>query len=397
MRALFVDDEPAVLRMLRVGLRALTPEWELIFAERGDAALALMQETPVDVLVTDMRMASVNGAEVINEAQRRFPQTVRLVLSGYADEELVMRCVAATHQYLAKPPNLENLQATLRRIARLGARLPRVDVRSAVTRANRLPSAPAAQAHLIEVLESPSCSISQIGQVVDSDPCLAAQVLKLVNSAFFGFTREVGNAAEGVQLLGVGAMRALALTFQWFTPCPGAVWKVCDLERVWRHSQQTATLARRVAQAQGADSRTAALSFTAGLLHDLGHLLLAENWPNELAQSQALVRGLPGDQTETELRIWQTTHADVGAYLLGLWGLPMPLVEAVGFHHAPSLSADQFFTPLTAVHIANALAHLDPPRDLEMLANSLDLEYLRRLKLVERLPHWLTLTTPAGL
>jgi HD-like signal output (HDOD) protein len=151
-----------------------------------------------------------------------------------------------------------------------------------------------------------------------------------------------------------------------------------------------------VAQAQGADSRTAALSFTAGLLHDLGHLLLADHWPDQHAQVQALARGLPRDRTEAELRTWQATHADVGAYLLGLWGLPMPLVEAVGFHHAPSQSADQFFTPLTAVHVANVLAHLDPPRDPEVFANSLDLEYLRRLKLVDQLPHWLKLTTSSG-
>ena len=104
LRVMFVDDEPAVLRMLQMGLRTMSQEWEVAYVERGDAALAMMEEKPFDAVVTDMRMGSVSGAGLINELLKRFPQTVRLVVSGYADEELVMKCVAATHQYFAPPP-----------------------------------------------------------------------------------------------------------------------------------------------------------------------------------------------------------------------------------------------------------------------------------------------------
>jgi len=388
LRVLFVDDEPAVLRMLRMGLRAMSQEWEVVYLERGDTALAVMEEKPFDVVVTDMRMGSVSGAGLINELLKRFPQTVRLVVSGYADEELVMKCVAATHQYFAKPPDLERLKATIRRIACLGARLNQAEVRTAVARMSRLPSAPAAQGRLIEALESPSCSTGQIGDVVASDPSLTAQVLKLVNSAFFGFTREVSEVAEAVQLLGVGTLRSLALTFQLFARFDTATCSACALESIWTHSRRTAALARRIAQAESADRRIVEQAFTAGLLHDIGKLILAADSPTQYAQVLSPAGGEGGGMAGAELSTWQTTSADVGAYLLGLWGLPAPLVDTAAYHHAPSDSADQTFTPLTAVHVASLLARESGVPKPEAVAAVVDTEYLQRLRLVDRLPDW---------
>jgi len=392
LRVMFVDDEPAVLRMLGMGLRTMSQEWEVAYVERGDAALAMMEEKPFDVVVTDMRMGSVSGAGLINELLKRFPQTVRLVVSGYADEELVMKCVAATHQYFAKPPDLERLKATVRRIACLGARLSQAEVRTAVTRMSRLPSAPAAQERLVDTLESPSCSIGQIGEVVASDPSLAVQVLKLVNSAFFGFTREVSDVTEAVQLLGVGALRSLALTFQLFAKFDPTTCGACALESTWTHSRRTAALARRIAQAESSDRRIAEQAFTAGLLHDIGKLVLAADSPTQYARFLSLAHGEQREMARAELTTWKTTSADVGAYLLGLWGLPAPLVDAAAYHEVPSDSADQTFTPLTAVHVASLLAQESGAPKPEAVAATVDTGYLQRLRLVDRLPDWVAAT-----
>jgi HD-like signal output (HDOD) protein len=136
------------------------------------------------------------------------------------------------------------------------------------------------------------------------------------------------------------------------------------------------------------EHRVADESLMAGLLHDSGKLVLASNVQDQYAQALTLARSKNVPELQAEQEIFGTTHAEVGGYLLGLWGLPDSIVGAVAFHHCPSKWLGQVFSPLTAVHVANVLEreHRDCGTGVDMPV--IDYGYLSKLGLADRLPAW---------
>lgn len=388
-RILFVDDEPQVLKVLQITLRSMGADWEMVFVESGEQALARMEQSRFDIVVSDMCMPGISGAQLLNAVMQRYPRTIRLILSGYADEELVMQCVGATHQYLMKPCNLAALRATLKRIGHLKNRLTNEELQTLVAKMTNFPSVPKVYFQIIEALQSPSSSIQRIADIVSTDPALTVKLLQLVNSAFFGFASSVSDAGEAVQLLGVGRVRSLALTIHLFSAYDPATLKQVGIERIWDHSLNTGLLARKLAAIEAQDETVMEQAFTAGLLHDAGKLILAAN----LSDAYHSVLGQAQQQkcplVQAENAAFHANHADVGAYLLDLWGLPMPLIEAVALHHEPDKTADSTFSPLTAVHVANALIQSNEESSAwDRPAHGLNLEYLSRLGLQDRIETW---------
>jgi len=286
-RILFVDDEPMVTQALQRMLRSMREEWDMEFVDSGAAALRALDAGRFDVIVSDMRMPGMNGAELLAEVMRRHPTTVRLILSGYADKDLILRCVGSTHQYLSKPCDPEALKATIQRVV---------------------------------------LSIHAFSQFDDLD---------------------------------MGPL---------------------NIEALWSHSLQVAGCAKLIAKAEGSESKLAEEAFAAGLLHDVGKLVLAVNFPRETAEVHRLIDTEGMEPHLAEQSVFAATHADVGGYLIGLWGLPVPVVEAVALHHFPGLSPRPEFSALTCVHVADAIeagSGHEPNRD-----------YLERIHLASRLPAW---------
>lgn len=386
-RILFVDDEDMVLQGLRRMLRPLREEWEMDFAESGAKALELMAVQPFDVVVSDMRMPGMSGAQLLNEVMAHHPKTVRLILSGQAEKDLIMKCVGATHQFLAKPCEPEALKATIARATSLDFHLSSERVRTLVSRINRLPSMPSLYLELTKLLADEDVSLDQIGEVISRDIAMTAQILKLVNSAFFGLPRELATPGEAVSYLGVEILKALALALNVFsqfnsTPVPGF-----PIQEVWRHSMAVATGARQLARCENAYATVVNESFTAGVLHDAGQLVLLTNFPTEYSDvaERMKTRGL--SELDAEREVFGTSHVEVGGYLFGLWGLPVPVVEAIGLHHQPGQCVEKRFSALTTVHVANALlGGADKPAP--GTPSAVDETYLREVGVLERLPAW---------
>jgi putative nucleotidyltransferase with HDIG domain len=364
-------------------------QWESSFASSGEQALRLAAQQPFDVIVSDMRMPKMNGAQLLNEVMKRYPSMVRLILSGYPEEEVVMQCVGTVHQFLAKPFDLTTLKAALNRIFHLKARLQSKEIQALLARIESLPSIPSVYFKLQEVLQSPDCPVEDIGRIVATDPGLTMKLLQLVNSAFFGFARNVSNVEEAIMLLGTGRLRALTLVPHLFSAFKTTSGEVFSLEKVWHHSLRVAESARKIATLERAGEKTREQAFTAGLLHDVGKLVLAENlahWYFELlTQAQMQKRPL----IELEQERFHVTHADAGAYLLDLWGLPTPLVEAVALHHEPSKASEVAFSPLTAVYVANELEGSGDGAATEAVLERLDMDYLGHFGSSYRVKIWL--------
>jgi HD-like signal output (HDOD) protein len=384
-RILFVDDEPMILQGLKLMLRSMREEWEMEFVESAEAALRLLGQKPCDVIVSDMRMPGMNGAELLAEVMKRHPTTVRLILSGYADKDLILKCVGSTHQYLAKPCDADSLKATIARASNLEDCLHNGRLKSLVCKMDSLPSVPSLYLKLVEKASKPNSSLEDIGNIVNKDIAMTAQVLKLANSSFFGLGRQLSNAEEAVAYLGLDTLKALVLSVHAFSQFDKVQTGELKIEALWNHSLQVASLAKRISKLESQDPKVAEEAFTAGMLHDIGKLVLAVNLPNEYTKAIHMAHtglALP----LAELQVFGANHADVGGYLIGLWGLPVPVVEAVALHHCPSRATQKNFSPLTSLHVANAL---EGEQSLNGVPPSeLDTHYLELIGVLPHVAKW---------
>jgi HD-like signal output (HDOD) protein len=240
---------------------------------------------------------------------------------------------------------------------------------------SRLPSIPALYLEIVQKASRADCSIEEIGGIISRDMGMTAQVLKLANSAFFGLRRQVSSAEEAVSYLGLDTIKSLVLSIHAFSQFEKAEIGTLKIESVWNHSMQVAGSAKRISKMEGQDAKAADEAFTAGMLHDIGKLVLAVNFPNEYAEATRLAHsGL--EYHLAEQRIFGANHADVGGYLFGLWGLPVPVVEAVALHHCPSRATQPAFSPLTSVHAANVFESERPNCENGAPAPQLDDKYL---------------------
>ncbi len=387
-RILFVDDELKVLDGLKRMLRSMRKEWEMQFASNAAEALELLGQNPFDVVVSDMRMPGMDGAQLLTEVMIRFPQVARLALSGQADEQLILRSVRPVHQYLSKPCESEALKSTIHRVCSLRDRLQCEKLSELTSQLKTIPSRPTLYARIIEELESEQPSIQRVGEIISNDVGMTAKILHMVNSAFFGLRRHVSNPTHAVNLLGLDTVKNLVLSIQVFSSFDAEQTGTFSIDTLWRHSMSTARYAQGICEAQGMPGAITDNSFGAGMLHDVGKLILATNMPDEYQQVLAFADAEGIADVAAEQQLLGADHAQVGAHLLGLWGLPDPFVEAVAFHHAPGGIAEQQFTALTAVHLADVFdQHIDP-RGGRGLARNFDEAYLQSVGVTERLEEY---------
>lgn len=388
-RILFVDDEPSMIRVLKMALRSMSNEWEMDFAASGEDALKLIEVKTFDVVVSDMRMPGINGAQLLNYILRKHPHTIRIILSGYSDLSEVVNCVGLTHQFLEKPCKLDDLKDCLKRVTEVKSRLANDKLCALTGSLNSLPSVPELYLEIADALQSPTASAERIAEIAGKDPAISAKLLQLANSAFFGFSRKVFSVEEAVQLLGVGVIQSLAMAVPIFSSFSRGKCPSFPIDQVWEHSIQVATIGRRIASADLDDSFLAEQAFCAGVLHDLGKIILADGLSDTYTVILEEARKTQTPLHLAERKHFDTTHAEVGAYLLALWGLPIPLVEGVANHHTPRRCNVEGVCLAGVVHIANCIQHAQSAHPA-LAPSPVDVEYLRSVGLEQQYADWCT-------
>ena len=326
-RILFVDDEVSILDGLKRMLRPLRAEWEMTFSPGAEPALAVLESKTFDVIVTDMRMPGMDGAALLEIVREKYPAMLRIILSGYTELQASLRAVPVAHQFLLKPCDPEVLRAGIARATSLGEVLDSRMLTSLVGALRDLPSLPHIFAELKLLLSNPKTTLEQVTRLVERDIAISAKLLQLVNSAFFGLAHEVTDVKTAVNCLGMTVLYDLVLTsevFRSFSANEFVSTKYLDEFNV--HSQLSARIAAGIA----ATCRMSPAVVLAALLHDVGKLVIAERTPAHFARAsrQAEHEGRPLYEVEESLT--HISHAEVGAYLLSLWGFPFNVVEAVG-------------------------------------------------------------------
>lgn len=355
-RILFVDDDISVLEALRVRLQRMQHKWAMTFVASGGQALAECQWYPYDLIVSDIRMPGMSGARLLRAVSERWPQTVRIALSDYLDQQQPTQLLSMAHQVLSKPCEPQQLERVIERCLRLQELVCEPALRALVGRIQRLPPLRSTYAKLNSILAGPAVTAHDIAPVIASDSVITAKLLQTVTSAVFRHGRRIADIEEAVSHLGITNVRKLVMSAEVFAqwpqnPTPAAL----DLERLQQHTDAVAKVARVLT----AHTPIAADTVLAALLHDIGYRILAQECPHELRNAVELARTQCLPMHEAERQVIGASHAEIGAYLLGLWGLPHSVVEAVAHHHASECAGKTGFNVSAALAVASALSGSD--------------------------------------
>ena len=349
-RLLVVDDDPQALQAIEAQLGGQRDQWEMVFAASGEAALVALRAKPVDVVITDVHMPEMNGAVLLQRVQTESPQTMRIVLSGHGEETVAIRAVGFAHQVLTKPSDAATLTETLDRARGVLDIVACDEVRRMVGRLMALPVRPEIHSQVVHCLRDPNVTNEAVAELIERDMAMVAKMLQVANSGFFGAQRRITRLSEAVGFLGFRMIENLAFSLAVFDT--GRKVRGIDVGALQRHALHTGLIARELV----AETRNADDAFLAGVLHDIGIYLTAAHLPESFKEAVDAQREQHVPLQAAETQLWGGSHAAVGAYLLGLWNLPMHIVEAVALHH--SLYDERAKCELVAVvHVADVLAH----------------------------------------
>lgn len=385
---LFVDTDNYMLKALKRVFRR-EQQWQVHYADGAQAALDILKAHPIKILFTEVRLVGTSGLELLRLVQSHYPDVVRIILSGYTSQDVLIESVGIAHQYLSKPCEGQQLLDTLLGAFTVQKLVDHEGLKELISGLKGLPSLPSLYVEIMAELNRADPDMEKIGEIISQDLGITAKVLQIVNSPFFGLMQAVQSPARAVGLLGLDVVRAMVLsagTFSKFKKISAAGFSMEDL---WQHGMQTAGYAKCIAHAHQCKPRVEEAAFIAGLMHDIGKLVVAANKPEAYEEIQARLAENEEAFHVAERAVYHADHAELGGYLLGLWGIPDEVLQAVAYHHAPQQGRDKGLTALTLVHVANAFSNQGAAlADTEFEAMDLDRAYLTAAGVWEALPGW---------
>lgn len=380
---LFVDDDPLILQGIRRSIEDYLDLWTPAYANSAEEALRKLLDQPFDAVVTDLLMPGTNGLQLLQEVSRRHPEVLRFVLSGNTKDAEVMGTTRIVHQMFPKPCSIERIFDSIEQACRLRDNLSDPNLIRIVTGVKTLPSLPLVFNQLQTELKKEEPSPREIGNIIAQDAAMTAKILQLVNSAFFGVAERISSPQRAVTILGIQTIQSLVLGIHIFSAYQGDLMQQARVNALWKHSLMVSVTARYIASELGLSVQTQGDAQIAGILHDIGRLLVLS-----LPESQIIPVGKLFPTLGTEYRSLGTSHAEIGAYLLGSWGLPVSIVEAVMLHHRPIEKSSTQPNITLAVHLANGLVNMAEDAPGKAYDLFFDMDYLTRMNVQQRLDKW---------
>lgn len=413
-KILIVDDEQEVIDEFKKKAEPILEVLDITFTTGGEEALKLLSEATYDAVVSDMYMTKMDGSELLTKVKDDYPETVRIILSDQSDKEMVMRFAKSAQQYLSKCCDLENMVYTIERACKLRDLLHDKRLKMLIAGISDLPSLPTLYNLILKEMESPNSSLKKIGDIISQDLSMSAKILQVVNSSQFGFVKQIADAQQAAIYLGINTLKSLILSSNLFSAFPEEEnYGGSSRDELWKHSLTTARFAKNIASTIVSDRILLEEVYTAGLLHDVGKLIFSKI-PKKYRQVEEFMESSKCGRLDAEYSVLKTSHAELGAYLLGRWDLANDTVETTAFHHNPSFllkdvpttlsqSSNKGTAPpspmehltgltiLTSVHVANALMLQENLTSGTDTFTHIDMPYLKTVGLTDKLPEWVEL------
>ena len=390
---LFVDDNEHVISGIQRQLRPYRDQWNLFFAHSGAQALELMSHQSIDLIVSDMLMPEMRGDELLKKVSELFPGTVRMILSGYADEETLKSGLQVAHQYLSKPCTPETLREAISQIFKIQACVNSPRIIEGLGNPNSLPSLPKIYQELTAAIGNENTSIQELANIFAKDMVLSAKLLQLVNSPYFGLNRVISSLPEAINLIGIKKLNNLVLSVHIKNAFPIKNPRMEQyMHFIWQDAGRTAELAKQIAISENQQEDRPDQAYLGGLLHNMGLLIFLSRGGNQLENLMEQVKNTDLPIDELEMNIIGYTRSEAAAYLLSLWKIPPRIIESILLQTNPSETDYDGVNALTAVHVAACLLKPSVLKGYDRLFDrALDMNYLQRINKVEQLPNWQSL------
>ena len=386
LRLLLVAAKSESVQGLARDLFLLDDHVETAIRHDPAAALDLLEAEPFDAVAADLLLPDDGATTLLTTLQARFPRVIRLIIADDPTPAVFAQAAHLAHSLLPRPCDAGTIYETLLDAVATLRRMRDPALAAAVAGILALPESPAMRRELLGLIADDEIDIERLEEGLSRNPAIVAKIMQIANSAYFGMRGTVGSVGEAVSLLGLDTVRGIITAARIFDTLPTRAAGNFPLQELWQHSVATAVMVRRVAWHVRASAAVNRAAFTAALLHDVGKLVMlithGEAYATLVRRREPAARPLWLE----EERVFAHHHGNAGALLLELWGLPPAIIEAVALHHTPHRTRDGAATPLTLVHIANALAHGEASNNFREA--QLDHNYLQRLLLPGKLDAW---------
>ncbi|MBI9070712.1 MAG: HDOD domain-containing protein [Melioribacteraceae bacterium] len=366
VKILFVDDDANIINGLKRMLFPMRKEWGQYFCTSGEEALKIVENENVDIIVTDMRMPKMNGVQLLEKVREKFPNVIRIILSGQADDEMALKSISVAHQFISKPCVPEELKEVIKNSSDLKSHLhDNKNIQSLVAGVDQLPVLPDIYLEIEKEFNKEERSLNKIGAIVSKNPSLTAKILKIVNSAFFGLPKNISNPIEAVNYLGLGIIKSLVLYIPLFEGVDAASNVRASMTDLLNHCLHTANYSLDLHKKLELPNNMKDDLYIASLLHDVGKLVIMKN-KEVYEQIETVIKKEKLKYHDVENELLGTSHAEIGAYLLGIWGIPNKIIEVIMNHHKLEKQTDNSFDLSNLVYISNFSQYLSPQLRTEL-------------------------------
>lgn len=351
---LIVDNQPNAYQGLKRVLWTQKPDWDLTYAENAQKALDLMDAGEFDVIVSDVKMPVMDGSELLNHVVTQYPDIIRVVLSGQCDQNAAFKLVNTTHLFLEKPCDPKTFIDFIECVNKNKLILNNPDIIKIINGIKNIPSMPMTYLKLNHVLEQKNINVNTIVDIISNDVALAAKILQMVNSAFFSLNWRVTNLTQAINVLGIDTLKMLVLSYGLIQKFEIKQIGKFSTEVLWKENTNVAFLAKELAVKCHEPENVVEEVFVSSLLLKIGILLLAKDYSKKFDEALKLATETSSALSDAEKQIYACSHAEIGSYLLSIWGLPTEIVETVASHLTPKCENSKTSKILMYAHYASS-------------------------------------------
>ena len=383
-RMLIADADPKAWEEFR---QALGDSWDVVGAASDSAALAEVQKQHFNVVVANSELPQFGGAELLSRIRSLNPEALRFIAAHESIKNKVMGDVVSGNQFLAVPFDRNVIKASIERSLAADYGMSS-SLRELVGRIRTFPTIPSLYLEVVNALQSSNITTAEIGALIAKDMAMTTKLVQVLNSAYFGLPRTITDPTEAVGILGFETTKSLIMTVKLLSQYDKVKPVYFSIDSIWRHSTNVARGAKVISLLETGSTEASGIAYTAGLMHDLGKVILAANFDTQYHAAHDLARKQNIPLWVVEKDIFGATHGEIGAYMQALWGMADEVVKVAALHHTPARANDRAFSALTAVHVANALEYEGVAETDGLPMPVVDMEYLQQLGLEDKLEVW---------
>jgi putative nucleotidyltransferase with HDIG domain len=382
---IFVDDDINILKGYQRALEPYATEWDVYFCTTGPEALTILGRQPIDAIITDMRMPGMTGIDLLEHVIQHNPSVIRMIMSGSVEEPSAFRAASLAHQLMAKPCDIQTIYSAIEDTCHLRDALSDKKLVKIITGLKSLPSVPTLYVRLLKEFEREQPTLAKVGEIISMDIAMTAKILQLVNSAFFSIPYKISNLNQALSILGLNTIKSLVLSVGVFSEYQNRSFNAFSIDELWQHSIFVGNLSRAIAVSANLSRAEQDEAQMAGILHDAGKLIQTDipGFYRLLSMNTKI------PEIKMEYHYLGTSHAEIGAYMLSLWGLPSPVIKAVAFHHKPIAETAFKMDAIFCVYLANHFYYEEKPSSKNTLSRApLDMQLLEQIKTAHMVEEW---------